>query len=281
MIFSEDQLDELRKFECLDFQSTVSFKDGCIDDFIKSKYWPVAVQEDMIVRTSQQIKHRSTVIVKAYIDNIFNKNFLDFGCGTAHTAIEASRSCKLSVGYDPVRHQYWTSQEAKASNNCMLFNDFDEVKKNGPYDFILLYDVLDHILPSDIPAAIDNIISVCDSNTIIKCRCHPWTSIHGGHLYEKLNKAYAHLLLSEEQIIEHQTIGTTRIMKPIVTYRKLLSKLNVVSVDPVSIRMSDEVKSILSDNNIINRIKMVTGGDAEWQSSVLPYEYVDYVLRIQ
>lgn len=282
MKIDQCEIDELRKFECINAQATISFKDGDIDPFIKSKYWPLAVQEDMIVRTDGQIRQRSAVIVKAYIDNIFSKRFLDFGCGMGHTTIEASKSAKIAVGYDPVRHSYWSSQESRACNNCYLSHSFDLVQQNAPYDFVLLYDVLDHILPAEIPSVLEKLASVCNSNTIIKCRCHPWTSIHGGHLYEKLNRAFAHLLLSEEEIIANQSTGTTRIMRPLATYKRLLTQhFDILSTEPVTIKMSEDVRFILSDDNIIKRIKQSTGGDKEWQSTVLTHEYIDYILKVK
>ncbi len=74
------------------------------------------------------------------------------------------------------------------------------MEKNAPYDIIIINDVIDH-LANEMPEIIlKNASSVLKDDGKIILICHPWYGRYGGHLHTKINKAYAHLMLSLEEL---------------------------------------------------------------------------------
>lgn len=101
---------------------------------------------------------------------------------------------------------------------------------------------MDHIEPiperNTFIEALKNIKSVTTpGKTRVYLRCHPWCSRHGAHIHNQLNKAYAHLVLNDEQM---KTMGLPvwtghRITRPIVQYESSFkhvgfrpSRLNII-----------------------------------------------------
>ena len=66
---------------------------------------------------------------------------LDFGCGEGHVVVKASATAARSIGFDIVKTGV---HDWEKSGKYLLTRNFDKVINSGPYDIILLYDVLDH-----------------------------------------------------------------------------------------------------------------------------------------
>ncbi len=133
--------------------------------------------------------------------------FLDFGCGEGHVVQKAEARANFAIGYDV--------SEASVGN-CTT--NWTNIVKNGPYNFILMFDVLDHLTsPLKNLAKLKSVLS---PNGILWVRCHPWSSRHGGHLYQKLNKAYAHLVFSESELSQHnlQSENVLKLATPLDNY---------------------------------------------------------------
>ena len=80
----------------------------------------------------------------------------------------------------------------------MLTTDFEYLKSNAPYDYVLIYDVLDHV---ENPVALLKMVSsLINEKSKIFVRCHPWSSRHATHQYRTLNKAYIQLVFTEDEI---------------------------------------------------------------------------------
>lgn len=278
-------IDSINKISCVEINNIdVSIKtDANIDELIESKFWPEAIPSALIASDDAKIRFRSKTIVRSYVGNVTGKKILDFGCGNGYCTREAiSAGAAISVGYDIKRNSTW--DEVQPSNlspavvDPILTTDFDEVLKYAPYDIILMYDVVDHIRPDEINDAISKVISACDYKTFVKVRCHPWTSIHGGHTYEKLNRAYGHLLLSDENLEIYQSEYVNKITRPMATYKKYFEEFTVLNTVSHKSLINNELNGILKDKTIIDMIEKKLGGDKEWQSMVLPIEFVDYLL---
>lgn len=159
------------------------------DDIIpllSSEFWPRSIFEGAIVTDEDTKIKRANSIVKTFVNIDKGVKFLDFGCGDSRCAEVAEYDSKISVGYDILN---------PIGKNTT--SEWSEILRNAPYDVIMLYDVIDHIKAKDLIATIELIKTVCDENTVLKIKCHPWFSIHGGHMYYQHNKAFAHLFLKE------------------------------------------------------------------------------------
>ncbi|MHA2427217.1 MAG: methyltransferase domain-containing protein [Candidatus Hermodarchaeia archaeon] len=160
--------------------------------------WPPAVPEEMIcdVESEEDKNIRAEEILLNFINtDMRGMRFLDCGCGEGHLAKFASKTAAMSVGYDI------GVKETVKENNFLLTSDFAQVKKHAPYDYILLFDTLDHA--DDPGKLLKDLTSVSKANTIIKIRCHPYSSRHGAHQYRKLNLAYLHIVLRPEEFEQH------------------------------------------------------------------------------
>ena len=246
-------------------------------DEIKSMLdqWPEAVDPQLICQQhdDQDINERAQGIIELIVkESLKNKRFLDFGCGTGHVANVANQyGADVSVGYDLVDRNW-------KADGAILTTDFDIVKSQGPYDVILLFDVIDH---AEDP---ENILGKCEEvlsdNGTIYMRCHPFTSRHATHLYHHFNKAYAHLVLSEEELKElcpeasqESNYGSN---SPIYTYNNHIKKANL-KIEKRS-DTKEEIEDFFMRPVIAKRISKNTQRPnlPEFQMKL---QWIDYVLK--
>jgi 2-polyprenyl-3-methyl-5-hydroxy-6-metoxy-1,4-benzoquinol methylase len=107
-----------------------------------------------------ELKQRSKGVIDIMIsESLKEKNFLDFGCGTGHMAFEAAvQKAKVSVGYDIKYDKTWDlhmdrAPEEGAGGLLLIEGQWEAVVESGPYDVVLLFDVLDHV-QGDQPAQV-------------------------------------------------------------------------------------------------------------------------------
>lgn len=180
--------------------------------------WPKAVESYLICNESDeaQKEERGRNIVELFLRNkLQNKKFLDFGCGEGHTILPASTTALTAVGYD-IKKQW-------AEENPRFFTDFEEVKKLGKFDVILLYDVLDHT--ANMSDCLSQVKELCHSSTIVHVLTHPWCGRHGGHLYQQFNYAFAHVVFTDEELAELGVKNDDSILKivnPIAKYKEAI-----------------------------------------------------------
>ncbi len=191
----------------------------------KSDAWPPAIPEDMICGDDEDHKlARAAGIASEFLKtNLTEKSFLDFGCGEGHTAYIAASllSRKKVFGYDLI-NQNWDHFEKV--DNLYFSTDLQEVKQNGPYDIILLNDVLDHSKnPREV---LEQIRELKAPNTgKIYLRCHPWTSRSGTHTYKQLNKAFLHLVFTEtelQNVMGIKEVPAHKFIDPLNAYKSLI-----------------------------------------------------------
>jgi 2-polyprenyl-3-methyl-5-hydroxy-6-metoxy-1,4-benzoquinol methylase len=246
--------------------------------------WPEAVDNNLIVKTDEEKFYRASSIINVMIhDSLKTKKFLDFGCGEGHCAIAAAREDAVVVGYDRVAHDWMVLGEIP--NDCSFTTDVEFVEENGPYDIILMYDVVDHIVEVDeCKKALNLMKSVMHEHGTAYVRCHPLTSRHATHIYETLNKAYAHLFIDNDKLIKmgHDPKPVANIIRPLATYEALFKEagFKIENIDVVKepvedfffdVDMSEIIRKRLS-NSIFDATK-------EWQQYVLPIQFIDYQLR--
>lgn len=177
-------------------RDAVRYLEGRTNEFAElrrllfSSTWPEATPAFAICKTETDKLDRAAAVLDDMNVNLTGKRFLDFGCGEGHAVVVAAERGAAATGYDP----------EKVSDNSLVTSDWDAVKLHGPYEVVLICDVLDHC--DDPVAALKMVREVISPDSVVYCRCHPWTSPHGGHHYHTVNKAYAHLVFSENEQAE-------------------------------------------------------------------------------
>lgn len=243
-------------------------------NFIKNKIqkeWPIAIDHDYF---NIDKKTRAESIVDMVImEHLQGIKFLDYKCDTGHIAKEASnRGTTLSVGYDDT--QEW---EFSNSENLFYTCNFEDVRQKGPFDVVLLYDVLDHAInPEDVLSKVKQVLS---NKGRIYVRCHPWCSRHGGHLHEEINKAYLHLILNEDELIRlggYKIKKTNKLFRPIQTYHKWFETVGL-SIQNELVIESEPESFFFENAPILDRLQN------HWKTDAIkPYisiDFVDYILE--
>lgn len=187
----------------------------------KSEKWPKAVPDELICNEEEDSKlSRAASIIQDFIKtDLTNKKFLDFRCKQGHVPFVAASLLETKAfGYD-TENQNWDHFDKL--DNLKYTTDFSEIKNNGPYDIILINDILDHH-ETDLKL----VKSVLANNGKIYMRCHPWTSRHATHLYKELNRAYLHLVFSEDELYGMGLMGTktNKWIDPLPTYKKIIAE---------------------------------------------------------
>jgi 2-polyprenyl-3-methyl-5-hydroxy-6-metoxy-1,4-benzoquinol methylase len=222
-------LEQSDKINRIIFEVEPDFERSKLRALLRSDKWPEAVNPNVIIdrSSSEDMFSRAENILDLMdvmlASNLSNKKFLDFGCGQGHIARAAADRSTYSVGYD-IDEEGW--EHFEETPRFMLTNDLQVVKSKGPYDAILLYDVLDHIVEEDPIDILKFLNGVLTPTGRIYVRCHPWCSKSGTHVYHQINKAWIHMFFSDEEIVEMggKPIPTLKITHPIATYANWFEK---------------------------------------------------------
>lgn len=242
---------------------------------IHSDLWPVAVNENLIINRDdeQEKKERGQGIIELYIDEpLENKKFLDYGCGEGHAVESASSVAKFSIGYDLKPFQKW--EEINCTNN------WNEIVNNGPYDVVLLFDVLDHLIDENPVDILKKIKTIMVPNGSVYIRFHPITSRCATHSYHKINKAFIHLVLNHDEMLqllpnEDDYIINNGPTKPIKTYEEYIreSGFTIESRNEITEKPEDFFK-----NPNISKILQNRTGFNEFPEFQMSLNFVDYKL---
>jgi SAM-dependent methyltransferase len=226
------------------------------------KNWPLAVNNLLLCDpNSEEMKSKRATGIIDFLksENIYdeNKKVLDYGCGEGHLAKELN-----CTGYDIENHN-WIDE---SSLTC----DFEKVKANGPYDLIMLHDVVDHMKNIE---DISNLKEVLNEDGKIFIRCHPWSGRHGGHLYQTENKAFIHLFLEEADD------GLIKVKDPENFYQSLFEKLGY-KVEKTFVH-ADPVESFFDNNHLIDKLKNVLEeGDIGKLKLKMTISFYDFILGV-
>lgn len=258
-------------------------------NLLNSKEWPPAVDPALIcdISSEQDKEDRAEGILDLIIDvHLENLKFLDFGCGEAHVVNRSiTQKPRMSVGYDIKENEKWSQWPKKP--NMLLTTDWGEVKAHVPYNIVLMYDVIDHMMYSDneLIVKLKELKTMLAPNGKIYLRVHPWCSRHGTHLYRQLNKAYAHIVFSDEEL---QSLGykqeeVRQVITPFLTYENIFKTAGLrINSGPHTIRES--IEPFFTNTPLIaQRIKAVykRTNNEEWQRKFptpLEAQFIDYVL---
>jgi len=231
--------------------------------------WPDAVPGFLISEpTPSGIKKRAKAVLDMCdLTNLRGRQFLDFGCGDASIVEEAKkRKADTATGFDIV-------EDWKESEDVILTTDYSLLKQ-GYYDTILLYDVLDHA--EDPTQIIQQVRELVADKGEVKVRCHPFTSKHANHVYRTFNKAYSHFFLSTEALKDHNPLPVYRMTGVIPTeqYKKWFNEngfeikkeqIDRQSPDPICLKNipREAIKAIINHEDY---------------QKILEIQFVDYTI---
>jgi hypothetical protein len=170
----------------------------------------------------------------------------------------------------------------------MFTDSWVDVKQSGPYNIVLMYDVIDHMMQNEqeIIDKLKQIKQILAINGKIYLRSHPWCSRHGTHLYHQLNKAFAHLIFSDEelQILGYKQEPVRKVLAPVAEYKNLFQAAGLkVQSGPHPIKEAVEqffMKPILS-KRITDHYKNCIREDlrhGKFPSTPLEIQFLDYIL---
>lgn len=171
-----------------------------LKELLESNEWPEAVQPELICdeNNDKEKIDRANGILDVFVDELVeSKKVLDFGTGEGHLpycAVNAGAS--LAIGYDNKPENF----KFQENDKLKLTHDWQVVFSNKPYDVITVFDVMDHLKHETPVNVLLNLKTVLAPKGKIYVRYHPFLSRHGSHLYKKMNKAYMHLVFTEDEL---------------------------------------------------------------------------------
>lgn len=273
----------------LNIEDVDGFLNDLLLDIQDDPNWPLAVPFHSIVDTNSptQLESRAMGIVEECIDQeVYGFSFLDFGCGGGHVASEVQkRGARISVGYDKITDNLWETLPKK--DNLVLTDEWQKVIDLSPYDYILAYDVFDHMIDEDIPEKLKNLASLLSHDGRISIRFHPWISRHGTHLYKYINKAFLHLLFDNEQLEKagfHQE-KIHKVIHPMWSYKGWVDKAGLKiqkenkTLEPVEdFFLKNEIfKEKINKHFINSPLKEYKEGKGDL-ARVMSFHFVDMIL---
>lgn len=243
-------------------------------EIINSNVWPVAVNENLIIdrNNEEEKKERAQGIIELFLEeSLENKKFLDYGCGEGHV-VEAATGSSYAIGYDLKSFKTW--------NEINCTSDWNKIVENGPYDVILIFDVLDHLINENPVDVLKKIKSITNQNGSVYIRFHPITSRCATHSYHKLNKAFAHLVLNHDQLIkllpnEEDYIPNNGSSKPIKSYEEYIRESGFIIESRNEI--TEKPEEFFKNPNIAKIIQNKTGFN-EFPEFQMSLNFVDYKL---
>lgn len=253
---------------------------------LQSDKWPEAVNPNLICdpnNDADKVERGRGIIELMIEEDLKGLKILDIGCGEGHTAsISTEYGTTMSVGYDIVESERWAGFAAD-KKNLLYTTDFEKVKEQGPFDVIVIFDVLDHIKGETPVALLEKAKSVLSDEGKIYMRCHPFTSRHATHLYHDINKAYVHLVFSDEELAElvpsseHQE-DSIRVIYPVKTYTEFVDQAGLKIGNRRDI--TERVEPFFKIPKIAERI-MKNTQTTKFPDFQLTLQFIDFVLKKQ
>lgn len=252
---------------------------------LESADWPAAVFAAQIAdeNSERDKEDRAEGIAEIMLPPYGGKRFLDFGCGEGHVAKYVSKEASVSVGYDIARPSTRSLNWEEKPGNLLLTADWIRVESEGPYDLVLIYDVIDHC-ECDPAEVLSKAASVLAPEGRVVLRCHPWCGRHGGHLYRKINKAFVHLVFSDEELAELGAFPehNNRVIRPLNSYTRAIEASGLEKAAEAEID-SQEVEDFFRETTVVSKRILRNWGAKEWGQDPPQFQmsqcFVDWVLK--
>jgi 2-polyprenyl-3-methyl-5-hydroxy-6-metoxy-1,4-benzoquinol methylase len=199
-----------------------------IEKYLNDPEWPEAVDMKLVCddTNDQEKTDRAKDLIDILLPKDFkDKSILDFGTGEGHTLrVLKELGVQKAFGFD-------VADKFIKDDGLNLTTDWEIIEKNAPYDYIIAYDVMDHLERINIAECLYLLYDVLNPNGKLFVRYHPFTSRHGGHLYKNINKAYVHLILNEQEktkYIKEKITYTEPYAMPLTIYREAAKISNFI-----------------------------------------------------
>lgn len=242
--------------------------------------WPLAVPSHMLVNTDDPMvrQFRAIQVIGIMSIPLSGLKVLDFGCGDGFVSQELANNSEKVVGFDIRNHKSWASHNNK---NLMLTTEWSAVVSNAPYDLVIGFDTFDHLENVDLDDGMRSLWEIMSPDSRAFFRFHPWTAKHGSHLYERCNKAYAHLVLTPDELAQKRLFAdyNVKITRPFATYDSLFTK-NGFSI--LKRKGHTEEVEAFFDDRLIDRInKVCYRGKAEKDAirKIMALQFIDYTIK--
>jgi SAM-dependent methyltransferase len=246
-----------------------------IEKYLNDPEWPEAVDMKLVCDDSSD--KEKTERAKDIIDILLPKDYkeksiLDFGTGEGHTSrVLKENGVQKVFGFD-INNNFIKDE------NLNLTTDWEIIEKNAPYDYIIAYDVMDHLERINIAEALYLLYDVLNPDGKLFVRYHPFTSRHGGHLYKNINKAYVHLILNQQEkdkYLMEKPVYTEPYAMPLTIYREAakFSKFLIESEQ----NMTSKVEDFFFKDDISNRI-IKNLGVTTFPLSQMSLQFIDQIL---
>lgn len=248
--------------------------------------WAPSIPEEWIVRPDDNnaLKTRAVSILDLFEEpDLLDRHVLDYGCGTGHVVRSASAAVASAVGYDTQASEFWLSHP----ENVQLTTDWVTVVEQAPYDLILCFDVLDHLIDSAPQVVLRQIKSVSHADTRVFIRFHPHTSRHAAHQYHDINLAYINLMFRKSEIekktgvlFQHDQpcpwFAENPILTPIQHYVDLVEASGFVVMDHFVLKQAVEPEILDTIYNLPMFANRLSIADLR---NLLMIQYVDIIVK--
>lgn len=240
---------------------------------IKKDTWPEA-ESPKLTQSQKSMKLFGELISTP----VKNKNILEFGCCDCELSslLKSKFGAKTVVAF---RLEDCQSTDTNLLDPNVIFTDkFRVAQQIAPFDIIILNDVIDHLeKPVFWIKQLAKMLSKETGRMFV--RCHPWLSRNGTHLSEQMNKAFLHLMLSDDEL---GTLGvsnkfTRKITDGMDSYKRFFEESNLKILNHKFYTKSIEV-SFLKNQVILERIKKFTKIDKNLLEK-LEVEFIDFELK--
>jgi SAM-dependent methyltransferase len=255
-----------------------------LQEVLNDDKFPLAVDPMFITdKTSESDKKtRAQAILDLWLrESVKDRKILDFGCGEGHLVEEMTKRGAKAFGYDFVPIP---TREAG-----IFTNDWQQIIANGPYDMVILYDVLDHSEGKNPVEILTMIKEVLLEKSSVRVRCHPWSSRHGTHLFHQANKAYLHLLFSAQELRDagFVTPRTVCVLHPLATYQTWFGKSSYgVMERKVYNRTFENIfplppyRSMIVEKWRYSHLDESLRNGTGFPGYVIEQEFIDYTLKV-